>query len=179
MVEHDILEIASLLVDGMKEFLASVLPKTTPEQIRASSPRDWSLLARAWTESMEECYEELWTPRMKEAWARVMTLLLRSIFKVLWYKEADELNEKMIERKTGDNKPKKPTKPKKTMTRGAASCRNLTNPTKAQQKMLDWAGESCPNLTHVQPKKNKKKRIDIEKVKRAVESYQNLTGENA
>lgn len=97
LVQHDVRDIARELVGGMQEFLVAVLSDRTMEHHRASSPRDWSLLARAWTEAMQECYADIWTPKIDEAWARVITLLLRSIFKVLWYTEADELNEKLEE----------------------------------------------------------------------------------
>ena len=97
MVQHDAFDIARELVNGMQEFLVTALPDTSPEHHRSTTPRDWSLLARAWTESMQECYADIWTPKIDEAWSRVMTILLRSIFKALWYKEADELNEKMEE----------------------------------------------------------------------------------
>lgn len=187
MVQYDVLEIAKVLVDGMKAFLTSAIPDTSMEHIRATSPRDWSLLARAWTESMEECYQELWTPRISEAWARVMTLLLRSIFKVLWYKEADDLNEKLERKVCDSSKPKKFPK----MNRGAASCRNLTTSqgTKAKEstkrmtkkpescrnltmkesnlKIIEWGNESCPNLTGTQPKKTKKKADGTNKMKKA------------
>lgn len=99
MVCHDVADVARALVDGMQSFLLGALPKTTPEHHRSTSPRDWSLLARAWTEAMQECHDDIWTPAIHEAWCRVMTLLLRSIYKQLWYKDADELHEK-IEKKS-------------------------------------------------------------------------------
>ena len=68
MVQTDVLEIARELVTGMQEFLCTALPNTTAEHHRASSPRDWSLLARAWTEAMEECHADKWNPRISEAW---------------------------------------------------------------------------------------------------------------
>ena len=68
MVQTDVLEIARELVTGMQEFLAAALPTTTAQHHRASSPRDWSLLARAWTEAMEECHADKWNPRISDAW---------------------------------------------------------------------------------------------------------------
>jgi len=84
MVRHDISDIARELVEGMQNFLVTALPDTAPKYHRSTSPRDWSLLARAWTESMQECCADIWTPKIHDAWSRVMTILLRSIFKALW-----------------------------------------------------------------------------------------------
>jgi hypothetical protein len=58
-------------------------------------PRDWSLLVRAWTEAMEEVHGDLWTVHVQKAWNRIMTLLLRAIYKVLWYNDASLLEHKM------------------------------------------------------------------------------------
>lgn len=68
MVQHDVVAIARELVAGMNDFLTTALPTTTAAHHRASSPRDWSMLARAWTEAMEECHADKWNPRISEAW---------------------------------------------------------------------------------------------------------------
>lgn len=97
MARNDVADVARALVSGMQLFLAEVLPQTTSEHHRSTSPRDWSLLARAWTEAMQECHPDtFWSPAIHEAWCRVMTLLLRSIYKELWYKDSDDLNEKIM-----------------------------------------------------------------------------------
>ena len=193
MVQHDVLEIARVLVDGMKHFLATAIPDATAEHIRATSPRDWSLLARAWTESMEECYAEIWTPRINEAWARIMTLLLRSIFKVLWYKEADDLNQQLERKASSDPSQKSSSKvssSKKKIVKGAQSCRNLAAATKPKTKkhIVEWAIESCPDLevttshttptakiTHAKRQKKKAGVVVSKKIDRHAESCRNLT----
>lgn len=106
MSHHEVADVARALVAGMQGFLGQVLPDTTPEHHRSTTPRDWSLLARAWTEAMQECHANIWTSALHDAWCRIMTLLLRSIYKELWYKDANELQEKMEKPCTSQDRPK-------------------------------------------------------------------------
>jgi hypothetical protein len=99
LAHNNVVEVASDLVRGMQHFCVEALPATSPNHHRSTAPRDWSLLARAWTEAMEELHGDLWTDNVQKAWSRVMTLLLRSIYKVLWYNDAAELEHKLQEKK--------------------------------------------------------------------------------